>query len=50
VTVISYTGTLYIGVVGCRQLVPEVAHFGHLVSEAVAELVKAAVRHGGHWA
>ena len=50
VTVLSYMGTLHVGVVGCRELVPEVGHFGHLLTEALAELVKAAVRQGGHWA
>jgi WS/DGAT/MGAT family acyltransferase len=50
VTVISYMGTLHVGVVGCRELVPEVEHVAHLFTEAVGELVKAAVRQGGHWA
>jgi len=49
VTVVSYAGTLYAGVVGCRELVPEVDHVAHLLSEAFAELSKAAERHGGHW-
>ncbi len=50
VTVLSYTGTLYVGIVGCRDLVPEVDHLAHQVSDALGELVKAAVRTGGHWA
>ncbi|MDE3086362.1 MAG: wax ester/triacylglycerol synthase family O-acyltransferase [Acidobacteriota bacterium] len=50
VTVVSYGGTLYVGVVGCRELVPEVDHVGRLLGEAFAELSKAAERHGGHWA
>lgn len=50
VTVLSYLGTLHLGVVGCRELVPEVGHFGHLLTEAAGELVKAAVRQSGHWA
>ena len=50
VTVVSYSGTLYVGVVGCRELVPEVDHVGRLLGEAFAELCKAAERHGGHWA
>ncbi|HLX87683.1 MAG TPA: wax ester/triacylglycerol synthase family O-acyltransferase [Acidimicrobiales bacterium] len=50
VTVLSYMGTLYVGAVGCRELVPEVDHFAHLLTESAGELVKAAVRHGGHWA
>ena len=50
VTVVSYSGTLYVGVVGCRELVPEVDHIGRLLGEAFAELCKAAERHGGHWA
>ena len=49
VTVISYVGTLHIGVVGCRELVPEVDHLGHLLVDAFAELTKAAARQGGHW-
>jgi WS/DGAT/MGAT family acyltransferase len=50
VTVISYTGTLYVGVLGCRGLVPEVDHVAHHLSDAVGELLKVAVRNGGHWA
>jgi len=50
VTVISYTGTLYIGVLGCRVLVPEVDHVAHHLSDSFGELLKAAVRSGGHWA
>ncbi|HZU81088.1 MAG TPA: wax ester/triacylglycerol synthase family O-acyltransferase [Acidimicrobiales bacterium] len=50
VTVISYQGVLHVGVVGCRELVPEVDHFCHLLTDAVGDLVKAAVRHGEHWA
>jgi diacylglycerol O-acyltransferase / wax synthase len=50
VTVISYSGTLYVGILGCRSLVPEVDHVAHLLSDALGELVKVAVRTGGHWA
>ncbi len=50
VTVASYEGTLYFGILGCRELVPEVDRLAHLVSDAFAELVKAAVRNRGHWA
>ncbi len=50
VTVASYEGTLYLGILGCRELVPEVAHLGDLVADAFAELLKAAERNGGHWA
>ncbi len=50
VTVASYEGTLYVGILGCRELVPEVAHFGDLLADSFAELVKAAERNGGHWA
>jgi diacylglycerol O-acyltransferase / wax synthase len=50
VTVASYEGTLYVGILGCRELVPEIAHFGELLTDAFAELVKAAERNGGHWA
>jgi WS/DGAT/MGAT family acyltransferase len=49
VTVLSYLDTLHVGLTGCRELVPEVGHLGHLVTEAMAELVKAAVRQGGQW-
>ena len=49
VTVASYEGTLYVGILGCRELVPEVEHFGDHLSDAFAELTKAAVRNGGHW-
>ncbi|HUY21221.1 MAG TPA: wax ester/triacylglycerol synthase family O-acyltransferase [Acidimicrobiales bacterium] len=50
VTVASYEDTLYVGILGCRELVPEVVHFGDHLADAFAELVKAAVRTGGHWA
>jgi diacylglycerol O-acyltransferase len=50
VTVASYEGTLYLGVLGCRELVPEVEHFGDHLTDAFGELTKAAVRNGGHWA
>jgi len=49
VTVVSYTGTLHIGVVGCRELVPEVEHLAHLLAESFTELAKAAARQGKHW-
>ena len=45
----SYEGTLYVGILGCRDLVPEVEHFGDHLGDAFAELTKAAVRNGGHW-
>jgi diacylglycerol O-acyltransferase / wax synthase len=47
ITVISYTGTLYVGILGCRSLVPEVDHLAHHFSDALGELVKAATRTGG---
>jgi len=50
VTVASYEDTLYVGILGCRELVPEVVHFGDHLGDAFAELVKASVRNGGHWA
>jgi diacylglycerol O-acyltransferase len=50
ITAMSYMGTLYIGILGCRDLVPEVDHLGHLLEDSVAELAKAAGRTGGHWA
>lgn len=50
VTVASYEGVLYAGILGCRDLVPEVGHLGDHLADAFAELVKAAERNGGHWA
>ena len=50
VTVVSYTGTLYVGILGCRGLVPEVDRVAQHFSDALGELVKAAVRTGRHWA
>jgi WS/DGAT/MGAT family acyltransferase len=47
ITVLSYTGTLYVGILGCRGLVPEVGLVAHHLSDALGELVKAAVRSGG---
>jgi WS/DGAT/MGAT family acyltransferase len=47
VTVISYMGTLYIGLIGCRELVPEVKHLALLLADSVSELVKAARRNVG---
>ncbi len=44
ITVISYSGTLYVGVLGCRSLVPEVDHLAHHIADALGELVKVAVR------
>jgi diacylglycerol O-acyltransferase / wax synthase len=49
ITVISYTGTLYVGILGCRSLIPEVDRLAHHMSDALGELVKAAVRTGGQW-
>jgi len=46
VTAFSYSGTLYVGLLGCRELVPEVEHIGDLLVESFGELVKAAVRRG----
>lgn len=50
VTVVSYNGTLHIGVVGCRELIPEVEHLALLLNDAFAELAKAAHRCSAHWA
>ncbi len=49
VTVVSYMGVLYFGLVGCRELVPEVEHLANLLTEAFAELSKAAARGRGQW-
>ncbi|MGH9918514.1 MAG: WS/DGAT/MGAT family O-acyltransferase [Nitrososphaerales archaeon] len=50
VTAFSYQEALFIGLLGCRELVPEVDHIAELLSESIAELVKSAARAGGHWA
>jgi diacylglycerol O-acyltransferase / wax synthase len=50
VTVASYDGTLYVGILGCRELVPEVVRFADHLTDAFGELMKAAVRNAGHWA
>jgi diacylglycerol O-acyltransferase len=50
VTAFSYLQTMYVGMLGCRELLPEVSHFGDLLDESLGELSKAAVRTGGHWA
>jgi hypothetical protein len=50
VTVASYAGTLYAGILGCRELVPDVTDIAAHLSDAFGELAKAAVRNGGHWA
>jgi diacylglycerol O-acyltransferase len=46
ITVLSYTGTLYVGILGCRGLVPEVDRLAHHLSDALNELIKVAVRTG----
>jgi diacylglycerol O-acyltransferase / wax synthase len=50
ITAMSYSGELFIGLLACRELVPEVEHLGHLLSDSFGELAKAARRNGGHWA
>jgi diacylglycerol O-acyltransferase / wax synthase len=50
ITAMSYSGELFIGLLACRELVPEVEHLGHLLSDSFGELAKAALRNGGHWA
>lgn len=50
VTVMSYLGNLHIGLLGCRELVPEVDHLAVLLGDSLTELVKAARRNGEHWA
>jgi diacylglycerol O-acyltransferase / wax synthase len=47
VTVASYDGTVYFGVLGCRELVPEVEHVTAHIDDALAELVKAATKERG---
>jgi WS/DGAT/MGAT family acyltransferase len=47
ITVFSYTGTMYVGLLGCRALIPEVDHLAHHVADSFGELVKAAVRRRG---
>lgn len=46
VTVISYAETLYLGLLGCRSLVPDLDQVVHHLTDAFAELVKMAVRSG----
>jgi len=48
VTVASYDDALYFGVLGCRELVPEVEHVARHLDDALAELVKAASRGAMH--
>ncbi len=50
VTVASYEGYLVLRDPRLPGAAPEVAHFGDLVTDAFAELLKAAERNGGHWA
>jgi diacylglycerol O-acyltransferase / wax synthase len=50
ITVFSYLGSMYFGILGCRELVPEVDHLAELLADSLAELVKAALRTGSHWA
>jgi diacylglycerol O-acyltransferase / wax synthase len=50
ITVTSYTGTLYFGLLGCRAIVPEVDRVAHHLTDALGELVKSAERAAGNWA
>jgi len=47
VTVASYDGTMYFGVLGCRELVPEVERVAGHLADSLADLVKAATRREG---
>ena len=49
VTVTSYMGTLYVGILGCRDLMPDITQLAGHIADAFAELVKASVRNSGHW-
>jgi diacylglycerol O-acyltransferase / wax synthase len=42
VTVASYDGTMYFGILGCRELVPEVEHVAGHMTDSLGALVKAA--------
>lgn len=42
ITVMSYRGQLYFGLVSCREIVPDVADLATDIEDATAELVKAA--------
>ena len=42
ITVMSYMGTMYFGVVACRDTLPDVDDIGQGLSDALAELLKAA--------
>ncbi len=46
VTVMSYQGTLFFGLLACRDLVPEVEDLAHHLTDELAELVKLAARAG----
>jgi diacylglycerol O-acyltransferase / wax synthase len=46
VTVVSYAGMLYVGLVGCRDLVPDLDDLRSHLAEAIGELTKAAARVG----
>jgi WS/DGAT/MGAT family acyltransferase len=48
ITVMSYAGTMYFGILGCRALVPEVDHLAPHLTDALGELVKAAEKTSGH--
>ncbi|MGH9092298.1 MAG: WS/DGAT domain-containing protein, partial [Acidimicrobiales bacterium] len=47
VTCMTYQGTLHVGVLGCRRLVPDVRELAGLFEEAVGELVSAALQARG---
>jgi diacylglycerol O-acyltransferase / wax synthase len=49
VTVASYDGTLYLGILGCRELVPEVTVLASHLTDAFAELAKAAAHQATDW-
>src|SRR3954447_24525491 len=41
-TVMSYMGSIFFGLVGCRETVPEVQHIADYINDALEELLKAA--------
>jgi WS/DGAT/MGAT family acyltransferase len=41
ITVMSYMGTVYFGLMACRELVPQVDDIAHYINEALEELLKA---------
>jgi hypothetical protein len=41
ITVMSYMGTVYFGLMACRELVPQLDDIAHYLNEALEQLLKA---------